>query len=153
MISMEFCGTEMETETKHLILVLESDPTQAQLISEVLAAGSYQVVTITSGHQALDFLHRRGEHEQAPRPDLILLDVDFPDEEGWTILADIKGDRHLRRIPTLVLTRSDHQSDVLKSYSLQGNSYLLKPYELDQLLQIVKRIEDFWLKIVTLPRE
>jgi two-component system, chemotaxis family, response regulator Rcp1 len=143
----------METDIPRLILAIESNPDHVQVMRTVLDQVRYQVVAIADGDQALNFLHRRAEYAQAPRPDLILLDLDLPGKAGGQVLAEIKGDRQLRRIPTIILTHRDSQDDILNTYALQGNSHVLKPNELNQLLQIVKRIEEFWLEIVTLPGE
>jgi len=108
---------------------------------------------VASSTQAMNFLHRRGEYGEAFRPDLILLDWDLPAGNGEAMLAEIKADPQLRRIPIVVLTLSDSAERILRSYTLQGNCYVIKSLDLDQLFQIVKRIEEFWLEIVTLPIE
>jgi two-component system, chemotaxis family, response regulator Rcp1 len=143
----------METDISRFILVIENNPDHVQVIRDALDTVKYPMMAIADGNQALNFLHRRAEHAQAPRPDLILLDLDLPGKDGGAVLAEIKGDRQLRRIPTVVLTQRDSQDEIFQTYALQGNSHVLKPGELDQLLQIVKRIEEFWLGIVTLPGE
>ena len=114
---------------------------------------SYQLVTIANGNEILDFLHRRADYDTMPRPDLILLDLNLTGKDGREVLAEIKTHPQFRRIPIVVLATSSDQADVFHSYAHQGNSYVLKASDLDRLADIVKRIEDFWLGIVTLPVE
>jgi CheY-like chemotaxis protein len=102
--------------------------------------------------EALDFLHHRGEHGDAPTPDLILLDLNLPRKNGREVLEEIKTDPKLRRIPVLVMTTSRADQDIQKAYSLNANCYITKPMDLDEFLRIVKSIEDFWLRTVTLPK-
>ncbi len=140
---------------ERLILVVEDNPDHLRLIAEAITqnSGCHQIVAIADGSTAMDFLHRRGEYTDASRPDLILLDLNLPVKDGREILAEIKATPQLKRIPIVVLTLSNRQEDVLQSYALQGNCYVLKSTDLNQLSQIVKRIEEFWLGIVTLPVE
>lgn len=143
----------METSTEQLILVVDSNPTHVQVVEQVLAQEQARIVAIANGQQALDYLHQSQGSPYTNRPDLILLDVDLPACNGYDILAAIKTDEKLRRIPVIVITTSNNPSDVLRSYSLQGNCYVIKAMDLNQLAQTVKRIKDFWLEIVTLPIE
>ena len=140
---------------KLLILVLEGNPDHTRLIEDALNqnSGHRQIVAIADGIQAMDFLHRRGEYVDAPRPNLILLDLNLPGKDGREILAEIKADPQLRRIPIVVLTTCASEEDIFKSYTLQGNCYVIKSSEQAQLFGIVKRIEEFWLGIVTLSLE
>jgi CheY-like chemotaxis protein len=108
---------------------------------------------VADGVEALEFLRREGRYSQAPRPDLILLDLNLPRKDGREVLADIKADDNLRRIPVVVLTTSDAEEDILRAYNLNANCYITKPVDLDQFLRVVKTIEDFWLTIVKLPAE
>lgn len=144
-----------KTPVERLIMILEDNPDHACLISNALTESStnYRIVTIADGTQAMNFLHRRGEYSDAPRPDLIILDLHLPGKDGKEILAEIKADRQLHRIPIVVLTISHNEEDILGTYSLQGNCYVIKSDDLQQLSQTVKRIEEFWLRIVTLPLE
>jgi len=103
------------------------------------------------GAEALDFLYRRGCHAAAPRPDLILLDLNLPRKNGREVLAAIKADPVLRRIPVVVLTTSAAEEDVLRSYDLHANSYITKPVDLNKLLHVLRSIEGYWLSIVKLP--
>lgn len=142
--------------TQRLILVLQSDPTHGHLIQEVLAENDLQpqIVTLTQTQEALDFLRRQGQYMTSQRPDLILLDLDLAGETtGYDLLAVLKADPDLRRIPVIVLTMSDRTEDIFNTYAVQGNCYVIRPGDRDRLAQIIRRIEDFWLKIVTLPRE
>ncbi|PSB14222.1 response regulator [filamentous cyanobacterium CCP1] len=140
---------------ERLILVIENNLNHAQLIETVLKdhPASYQVVTVEDGVQAMDFLHQRGSFAQALRPHLILLDLNLPNKDGRTVLAEIKADACLKRIPIVVLTASTNTEDVFTSYAVQGNCYVVKADDFNTLSAIVKRIEEFWLEIVTLPSE
>lgn len=144
------------TSTPRLVLLLQSDPSHMHLIQAVLAEHETcpQVVAIADSHEALDFLRRQGQYEAAQRPDLILLDLELPGTaESHELLSTLKGDPRLRRIPIIVLTLSDHPEDIFKTYELQGNCYVIKPGDRDELAQTIQRIEEFWLRIVTLPAE
>lgn len=103
------------------------------------------------GEEAMDFLRGRGAFANAPRPDIILLDLNLPKKDGREVLAEIKGDPHLRRIPVVVLTTSRADEDILKSYDLHVNCYITKPVDLDRFLEVVKAINNFWLTVVALP--
>ncbi len=145
-----------DPSTHRLILVLQSDSAYGHLIQEVLAENDIhpQIVTIAHAQEALDFLHHQGQYANSQRPDLILLDLDLAGETtGYDLLSVLKTDPSLRRIPIIVLTMSDRVEDILKTYTVQGNCYVIRPGDRDQLAQIIRRIEKFWLKIVTLPRE
>ena len=144
-----------ESPAQRLILVVEDSPEHTGLIKDALneKSGQYQIVALADGVKVMDFLYRRGNYTDATRPDLILLDLNLSGKDGREILAEIKADPKLRRIPIVVLTISDHEEDIFTSYALQGNCYVIKSSDLEQLFQIVKRIEEFWLGIVTLPIE
>ena len=144
-----------KSPAERLILVLEDNLDHTRLIKDALNENSFQhqIVAIADGTQAMDFLHRRGDYVDAPRPDLILLDLNLPGKDGRELLAEIKADPRLRRIPIVVLTLSAAEEDIFKSYALQGNCYVIKSSDLEQLYQIVKHIEEFWFGIVTLPVE
>jgi two-component system, chemotaxis family, response regulator Rcp1 len=143
----------MESETQRLILVIDPDPEHVRVIEEALSdqGREFGLIAIATAPQALDFLHQRGAYTDAARPDLILLDLNLPQGTGREILAAIKADPHLHRIPTVILTLSNSEADVFDSYALQGNCYVVKSTDLNQLSDLVKRIKDFWLGIVTLP--
>ncbi|MBD1843860.1 response regulator [Cyanobacteria bacterium FACHB-63] len=138
---------------ERFILVLEENPEHTLLIQSAFQQDAFQVEVIADGTSAINFLQRRGEYSEAPRPDLILLDLNLPGKPGQEILTEIKSDPKLRRIPVVILTSSDQEEDVFQSYALQGNSYVIKASDCDRLSQIVQRIKDFWLGIVTLPLE
>jgi chemotaxis family two-component system response regulator Rcp1 len=106
---------------------------------------------VGDGLTAMDFLHRRGVHASAPRPDLILLDLNLPGRDGRQVLADIREDPDLGVIPVVILTGSKAEEDIVKSYRLHVNSYIVKPVDFEKLLIVVKAIEDFWLTVVRLP--
>jgi len=144
-----------ELEKERLILVVEDNADHLSRIEAALQESPvrHRVVAIANGMDALRFLYRQGEFSDAPRPDLILLALNLPGKNGLEILAQIKTHSQLKRIPIVVLTVSASEADVLQSYSLQGNCFVIKSENLDQLFQVVKRIEQFWLEIVTLPLE
>jgi len=106
---------------------------------------------VRDGVEALDFLNHRNGHAAAPRPDLILLDLNLPRKNGREVLSEIKSDPMLCHIPVVILTTSAAEEDVLKSYDLHANSYITKPVELNELLHVLRSIEDYWLSVVTLP--
>jgi chemotaxis family two-component system response regulator Rcp1 len=137
------------------ILVIESNPDHVRLIQTALTQNSpqRQVISVGNGTQAINFLRRCGADKEVSRPDLILLDLNLPEQDGKEILMEIKTDAQLKRIPIVVLATSDSEEDIFRTYALQGNCYVIKSSDLDQLFQIVKRIEQFWLGIVTLPVE
>lgn len=103
------------------------------------------------GIEALAMLRKEGPYREAPRPDLILLDLNLPKKDGREVLAEIKCDSGLKRIPVVILTTSQDEHDVLRSYNLHANCYITKPVDLEQFIKVVKSIEDFWLGIVVLP--
>jgi CheY-like chemotaxis protein len=103
------------------------------------------------GVEALDFLHRRGKHAKAPRPDLILLDLNLPRKDGREVLSEIKNDEDLKTIPVVILTTSQAEEDVVKSYHLHANCYVTKPVDLEKFIVVVQSIDRFWLTIATLP--
>jgi chemotaxis family two-component system response regulator Rcp1 len=105
------------------------------------------------GEEATDFLFRKGNHASAPRPDLIILDLNLPRKDGREVLAEIKADEDLKRIPVVILTTSKSEEDVLKSYNLHANCYVTKPLDLDHFIKVVQAIEDFWFTVVKLPNE
>ncbi|MBD3369919.1 response regulator [Candidatus Fermentibacteria bacterium] len=135
------------------ILLVEDNAADARLAKEALKDSKIrnELYHVEDGESAIDFLYRKGEHEKAPRPDLILLDLNLPRKDGREVLAEIKGDEDLRRIPVVILTISKDEADVLKTYDLHANCYITKPINLDRFLEVIKSIEDFWLSIVKLP--
>jgi len=137
------------------ILLVEDNPGDVRLIREVLKEGKIynNLNVVKDGVEALAFLRREGPYADAPRADLILLDLNLPRKDGREVLAMIKADEQLKRIPVVILTSSGSEEDILKSYELHANCYITKPVELDEFLDVVKSIEEFWLTIVKLPPE
>jgi CheY-like chemotaxis protein len=133
--------------------MVEDNPGDVRLSIEALKEGKVRnnLHTAEDGEEALAFLRRQGKYTQVPRPDLILLDLNLPKKNGREVLAEIKDDPDLRRIPVVILTVSKAEQDVLKSYNLHANCYITKPVDLEQFIQVVKSIEDFWLTVVMLP--
>ncbi len=136
------------------ILLIEDNPGDVRLTQETLKEGNAHVhlSTARDGEEALAFLHRQGSFARAPRPDLILLDLNLPRKGGREVLAEIKADDRLRHIPVVVLTSSQAEQDILASYDLHANCYITKPVDLEQFIRVVRSIEDFWLTVVKLPR-
>lgn len=137
------------------ILLVEDNPGDVRLTMEALQEGKvYNQLHIASdGVEALAFLRREGQYAQKPRPDLILLDLNLPKKDGREVLEEIKSDPDLRRIPVVILTTSQAESDILKSYNLHANCYITKPMDLEQFIYIVKSVDCFWLSVVKLPPE
>ena len=135
------------------ILLVEDDPGDVLMTKEALADAKManELHVVSNGEEALAFLFREGEYADAPRPGLILLDLNLPRVDGREVLARIKADELLRRIPVVVLTTSEAEEDILRAYDLHANCYITKPVDLDQFIAVVQSIEDFWLTIVTLP--
>lgn len=133
--------------------MVEDNAGDATLIAKALEHSPRQLRlnVVTDGAAALDYLHRRGEHSEAVRPDLVLLDLNLPRRDGREVLADVKSDAELRRIPVAVLTTSDADDDVTRTYDLHANCFVTKPLELDDFLTRVQAIESFWLGITRLP--
>ena len=134
------------------ILLVEDNPGDTRLIEEVFKDVTVcnTLYAVKDGCQALDFLFQRGAFAQAPKPELILLDINLPKKSGLDVLAEIKAHSRLRRIPAVILTTSEAERDILKSYDLHANAYVVKPLDLEQFINIVKAIEGFWLDIVKL---
>ena len=135
------------------ILLVEDNPGDVRLTKEGLQDGKLinDLHVAADGEEALAFLRRQGKHANAVRPDLILLDLNLPKKDGREVLAEIKEDPDLKRIPVVVLTSSKADEDVLKSYNLHVNCYITKPINLERFMAVVKSIKDFWLAVVTLP--
>jgi CheY-like chemotaxis protein len=135
------------------ILLVEDNSGDARLAMEALkdAKVRNKLHWVKDGVQAMEFLRREGEYSDAPRPDVVLLDLNLPRKDGREVLAEIKSDEDLRRIPVIILTISADEEDILRSYDTHANCYITKPLHLDQFMQVVKSIEDFWLEIVKLP--
>lgn len=137
------------------ILLVEDNPADIRLTAELLKRAKIlnQLSVVEDGEEAVAFLYKEGEYAEAARPDLILLDLNLPRMSGTEVLAHIKRDPHLRRTPVVILTASKAEQDIVKSYDLNANAYVIKPINLDQFIEVIKSIEDFWLTIVKLPPE
>ncbi|MDP3539006.1 MAG: response regulator [Azonexus sp.] len=136
-----------------VILLVEDNPGDARLTQEAMRDSKMLnlIHVVEDGVEAMAFLRREGRYSEAPRPDLILLDLNLPKKDGRAVLAEIKVDPDLRRIPVVVLTTSRSEEDVLKAYDLHANAYVTKPVDLEQFMRIVALIDDFWFNVVTLP--
>jgi two-component system, chemotaxis family, response regulator Rcp1 len=136
------------------VLLVEDSPGDVRLTKEAFreANGAIHLHVASDGIEAMAFLTRQGIHANAPRPDFILLDLNLPKMDGREVLATIKSDDILKTIPTIILTTSDAEADILKSYELQANCYLTKPVHLGEFEEVVKSINDFWLLRAQLPQ-
>jgi CheY-like chemotaxis protein len=135
------------------ILLVEDSPADVRLTVEALRDAKVRnhLHVVGDGEEALEFLRGHGRHASAVRPDLILLDLNLPRKSGREVLEEVKNDPELRRIPVVVITTSQAEEDIVKSYDLHANCYIQKPVDLDQFVTVVRSIEDFWLTIVKLP--
>ncbi len=135
------------------ILLVEDNPGDVRLAVEVLKDGKFvnHLSVVEDGVSALQYLRGEGKYRDSIRPDLVLLDLNLPRKDGREVLGEIKADPILRRIPIVILTTSDAEADILKSYDLYANCYIVKPVDLPQFVKVMRRIEDFWLSIVKLP--
>jgi chemotaxis family two-component system response regulator Rcp1 len=136
------------------ILLVEDNPGDVRLTIEALKEGKVlnTLSVAVDGVEALSFLYREGLYANAPRPDLILLDLNLPKKDGREVLAEIKSDDKLKCIPVVVLTTSQAEQDIFKSYNLHANCFITKPVDLEQFIVVLQSIEDFWLTIVKLPQ-
>lgn len=137
------------------ILLVEDNPADVRLTEEALREGKVKntLHVARDGVEALEFLRRQGKWKDASRPDLVLLDLNLPRKDGREVLGAIKDDDDLKTIPVVVLTTSSAEADILKSYKLHANCYIQKPVDLEQFVQVVKSIDDFWLTVVRLPSD
>lgn len=145
--------TSPNTEPVEILLV-EDNFGDARLAAEALKENKVRnnLHHVVDGVEALAFLHRSGDYATAPRPDLILLDLNLPRKDGREVLAEIKEDPELRLVPIVVLTTSEAEMDLVKTYDLHANAYIVKPIDLDRFIEVVQAIENFWFTIVKLPR-
>jgi chemotaxis family two-component system response regulator Rcp1 len=136
-----------------VILLVEDNDGDVRLTREALAEGrvANQMIVARDGVEALAMLRREGEHAGTKRPDLILLDLNLPRKDGRAVLAEIKEDSLLKRIPVVVLTTSKAEEDILRTYNLHANCYITKPVDFDKFVSVVKTIDEFWLSVVRLP--
>ena len=137
------------------ILLVEDNAGDVRLTREALKDAKVlnTLHVARDGEEAMDYLYHKGKYADAPRPDLILLDLNLPRKDGREVLAEIKADEDLKRIPVVILTTSKSEEDVLKVYNLHANCYVTKPLDLDQFIRVVQAIEDFWFTVVRLPDE
>ncbi len=137
------------------ILLAEDNPGDVKLTQKAFERRKMlnNLHVVTDGVEAMAFLEQRGEYEDKPRPDLILLDLNMPRKDGREVLEEISEDPDLRRIPVIVLTSSAAEEDILRSYDLQANAYLTKPVDFQGFMDVVERFEDFWLSVVKMPPE
>lgn len=135
------------------ILLVEDNPGDARLTREAFKEAKVRnhIHVAADGVEALEFLRRKGAHASAPRPDIILLDLNLPRKDGREVLAELKADPGLRRIPVVVLTTSKAEEDIARTYDLHANCYVTKPVGFDQFIDVVRTIEGFWLTVVKLP--
>ena len=135
------------------ILMVEDKVLDARLAEETLKDSTIDTCLyhVGDGVEAMQFLHRQGEYARAPHPDLILLDLNLPGKDGREVLAEIKEAPELRLIPVVVLTTSEAERDLVRTYDLHANAYVIKPIDLDRFIEVVQAIEDFWFAIVKLP--
>lgn len=145
-----------DTETQAVeILLAEDNPGDVKLTEKALERGQVlnNLHVVEDGVEAMDFLHQRDGYEDAPTPDLILLDLNMPRMDGQEVLEEVKSDEQLKRIPVVVLTSSAAEEDIVQSYDLHANAFLTKPVGFDGFLDVVGRIEEFWLTVVKRPPE
>ncbi len=135
------------------ILLVEDNPGDVMLTQEAFLEGklAHRLSVAGDGEEAMDYLRQRGKHVDAPRPDLILLDLNLPKKDGREVLAELKEDTSLRHIPVIVLTTSEAELDVWNAYKLHANCYLTKPIQMNDFFKKIRLVEDFWLTVVRLP--
>jgi len=134
-------------------LLVEDNPGDVRLTQEALKSHKVQnnLHVVTDGEEAMAFLRKQGKYKGAARPDIILLDLNLPKKDGREVLAEIKSDPNLKTIPVVIISSSEAEQDVIKSYDLNANCYVTKPVNFDQFIKVVQSINEFWLTIVKLP--
>ena len=134
-------------------LLVEDNPGDVRLTQEALKSHKLQnnLHVVTDGEEAMAFLRKQGKYKDAPRPDIILLDLNLPKKDGREVLAEIKSEPGLKTIPVVIISSSEAEQDIIKSYNLNANCYVTKPVNFDQFIKVVQSINDFWLTIVKLP--
>jgi len=137
------------------VLLVDDDPGDTLMIREAFADNKVrnELACVADGVEAMQYLRREGRYERAPRPDLILLDLNLPRKDGREVLAEIKNDPLLATIPVVVLTTSNAEEDVLRSYQLHANAYVTKPVDFDRFIQVVRQIDEFFVTVVKLPHQ
>ena len=136
-----------------IILLAEDNDADVRLTQEALLDGQInnEIHRVKDGVEAMEFMRRQGEYEDAPRPDIVLLDLNMPRMDGREVMTEMSKDPHLASIPVVVLTTSEAEADLVKSYSLKANCYITKPVDFEQFVNVVRSIEHFWFSIVRLP--
>ena len=144
-----------KNEYKAEILLVEDNPGDIRLVQESFEEGKLRnnLSVVTDGLEAVKFLKKQGKYRNAPKPDIILLDLNLPKMDGIEVLRMIKNTTDLKRIPIVVLTTSKSEEDILKSYNLHANCYITKPVSMEEFIRIIKTFGDFWLTVVKLPEE
>jgi CheY-like chemotaxis protein len=147
----------MESEVSRQVefLLAEDNPGDVRLTQEALRESKIRnnLNVVTDGMEALAFLRKQGKYAEAPTPDVVLLDLNLPKKDGREVLAEIKSDPVLKRIPVVIITSSEAEQDILRTYDLHANCYVSKPVDLDQFIKVIQAIENFWLTIVKLPSD
>lgn len=143
----------IETAEPIEILLAEDNPGDVKLTEKALEEGhiSNNLHVVTDGIEAMEFLRREGEYAEKPQPDLVLLDLNMPRMDGRDVLEKMQAEDPLRRIPVVILTSSEAEEDIVRSYELSANAYLTKPVDFDGFVDIVERIEEFWFSVVRMP--
>lgn len=146
--------TESDPITEIDVLLVEDDAGDVLMTQEAFEHHKLrnQLHVVSDGVEALAFLRREGEHADAPRPGLILLDLNLPRKDGREVLEEVKNDASLRSIPIVVLTTSQAEEDILRSYNLHANAYVAKPVDFERFIQVIRQIDDFFVSVVKLPR-
>ena len=136
------------------ILLVEDDPGDVLMTTEALAESKVlnNLSVVNNGEEALRYLFQEGEHADAVRPDLVLLDLNLPRVDGREVLARVKADDHLRTIPVVILTTSEAEEDVLRSYDLHANAYVTKPVDFESFVEVIRQVDDFFISVVRRPR-
>jgi chemotaxis family two-component system response regulator Rcp1 len=136
------------------VLLVEDNPGDVRLMREAMRDGEWfkKLHAVEDGEKALAYLRREGQYDRAPKPDLIILDLNLPKKDGREVLQEIKADDTLRRIPVVILTTSEAERDICRAYDLHANCYIKKPSDLDEYLDVIRACENFWLHVVRLPR-
>ncbi|MFC6973779.1 response regulator [Halomicroarcula sp. GCM10025709] len=145
-----------DTETEPVeVLLAEDNPGDVRLTEKAFEQGGVlnNLHVVNDGDEALAFLRQKGEYADAPRPNLVLLDINMPNTDGTTVLETMQADEQLARIPVVMLTSSEAEEDIVRSYDLGANAYLTKPVDFDGFIDVIERIEDFWLTVVEMPED
>ena len=144
----------METQQRSkIVLLVEDSPSDIFLTTEAIKEGiaDLDIYTVHDGEEALDFLYRRGNHRSAPRPDIVILDINLPKMSGFDVLQEMNRDPSLEIIPVVILTTSSNQDDIVRSYRLHASSYLTKPVDAERLRDAILSFDNFWFSVVDLP--